>query len=56
MDHIPDEEVPAVGKAAHAVVGSRKPWTLACGSSAADWEPMPDPEQDAMLRSADRRR
>jgi hypothetical protein len=109
MDHIPDEEVPAVGKAAHAVVqeaidvgvwvfggglenqqagivatdgtvtGGPYPeaiggfaivdvlsreealaWAakiaLACRCAQEVRELMPDPEQDAMLRAADRRR
>ena len=37
MDHIPDEDGPAVGKAAHAVVQEAGDSRL-CGSSAADWE------------------
>ena len=109
MDHIPDEELPAVGKAAHAVVqeavdagvwvfggglenqqasivatdgsvtGGPYPeavggfaivdvlsreealtWAariaLACRCAQEVRELMPDPEQDAMLRAADRRR
>ena len=109
MDHIPDEEGPAVGKAAHAVlheavdagvwvfggglenqragivvtdgtvtggpcpeaiggfaivdVPSREEaltWAakiaLACRCAQEVRELMPDPEQDAMLRAADRRR
>jgi hypothetical protein len=109
MDHIPDEEGPAVGKAAHAVVQeavdagvwvfgggletqqasivatdgtvARGPYPEAVGGfsildvpsreEALAWaakiavacrcaqevrELMPDPEQDAMLRQADRRR
>jgi hypothetical protein len=109
MDHIPDEEGPAVGKAAHAVVqeavdagvwvfggglenqragivatdgavtGGPYPeaiggfaildvlsreealaWAakiaLACRCAQEVRELMPDPEQDAMLRAADRRR
>jgi hypothetical protein len=109
MDHIPDEEGPAVGKAAHAVlqeaadagvwvIGGGLPnqqasivatdgtvsggpypeaiggfaivdvlsrdealaWAakiaLACRCAQEVRELMPDPEQDAMLRAADRRR
>jgi hypothetical protein len=108
MDHIPDEEMPAVGKASHAVVQealnagvwvfgggledqrasvvatdgtvtdgqypeviggfsvvevpSREEalaWAakiaVACRCAQEVWELLPDPEQDAMLRQADRR-
>ena len=37
MDHIPAEDMPDVGRAAHEVV--EEAMTPACGSSAADWEP-----------------
>jgi hypothetical protein len=60
MDHIPDEEGPAVGKASHAVVqealARAAKIAVACRCPQEVRRLLPDPEQDEMLRQADTRR
>jgi hypothetical protein len=60
MDHIPDEEMPTVAKAAHAAREEALTWAAklaaACFCAQEVWELGSDPELDAMLRQAQGRR